>query len=97
MSSFHHHAFHRIRSFAFSTPRRPRQPLLRFALGVLGVALLLVLLVAGVFIGVAMLIGGMLWRLWARRGKPMARPAARPNSIDGDFRVVGKAHLPLAR
>ena len=55
------------------------------------------LLVAGVFIGVAMLIGGMLWRLWARRGKPMARPAARPNSIDGDFRVVGKAHLPLAR
>ena len=40
--------------------------------------------------------GGVLLRLWKQRGKPIARPA-RGNSIDGDFRVVGKAQLPLAR
>ena len=43
-----------------------------------------------------MLAAGMLFRLWKQRGKPVAR-ATRANSIDGDFRVVGKAQLPLAR
>ena len=51
------------------------------------------------FVGIAMLAAGMLWRLWARRGRPLARTtgATRANSIDGDFRVVGKAQLPMAR
>ena len=44
-------------------------------------------------VGLAMLAMGMLWRLWKQRGKPLA---ARANSIDGDYRVVGKAQLPLA-
>lgn len=95
MSIFQHHAFRRFRTIAFSAPRRPRHPLLRLALGLLGVALLLALVVVGVFVGIAMLVGGMLWRLSARRGKPAT--AARDNSIDGDYHVVGKAQLPLAR
>lgn len=95
MSIFQHHAFRRFRTAAFSAPRRPRHPLLRLALGLLGVVLLLALVVVGVFVGIAMLAGGMLWRLWAQRGKPVA--AARGNSIDGDYHVVGKAQLPLAR
>lgn len=94
MSIFHRHAFRRFRTLAFSAPRRPRHPLLRLALGVIGIALLLVLVVVGVFVGAAMLAGGMLWRLWARRGKPAA---VRRGSIDGDYHVVGKAQLPLAR
>ena len=35
---------------------------------------------------------GLLWRLWAQRGKPVAG-RARADSIDGDYRVVGKAQL----
>lgn len=97
MSAFHRsfrfkqHLFDR-----FTAPRRPRHPMLRVALGVVGVGLLLALLFLGLFVGVAMLAAGMLWRLWKQRGKPIAR-AQRANSIDGDFRVIGKAQLPLAR
>ena len=95
MSIFQHHAFRRFRTLAFSAPRRPRHPLLRLALGLVGIALLLVLVVVGVFVGAAMLAGGMLWRLWPRRDKPAA--SARRGSIDGVYHVVGKAQLPLAR
>ena len=92
MSIFQHRRFRRFRSVMFETPRRPRHPLLRVALGLLGIALLLGLVVVGVFVGAAMLAAGLLWRLWAQRGKPMA-PHARADSIDGDFHVVGKAQL----
>ena len=95
MSIFQHHAFRRFRTFAFNAPRRPRHPALRLALGVVGIALLLALVVVGVFVGAAMLAGGLLWRLWAQRGKPVT--AVRGGSIDGDYHVVGKAQLPLAR
>ncbi len=80
----------------FTAPRRPRHRWLRIVLGIAGVGLLLALLFVSVFVGIAMLAAGMLWRLWKQRGKPLARPA-RARSIDGDFRVVGKAQLPLAR
>ena len=74
---------------------RPRHPLLRLALGVVGLALLLGLLFVSVFVGLAMLAGGMLWRLWKQRGKPIAAHA-RAGAIEGEFRTVGKAGLPLA-
>ena len=92
MPIFQHRRFRRFRSVMFDTPRRPRHPLLRVALGLLGIALLLGLVVVGVFVGAAMLAAGLLWRLWAQRGKP-APVRARADSIDGDFRVVGKAQL----
>jgi len=93
ISLFRHRRFHRARA-AFAAPRRPRHPLLRVLLGIAGIALLLALLFVSVFVGLAMLGVGMVWRLWARRGRPLA---ARARSLDGDFRVVGKAQLPLAR
>jgi hypothetical protein len=40
-----------------------------------------------------MLAGGLLWRLWVRRNTPVV---ARNRDINGDFRVVGKAQLPMA-
>ncbi len=85
----------------FAAPRRPRHPMLRVALGLVGVGLLLALLFVSVFVGIAMLAAGMLFRVWKRRGEPLAR-GARANGIDGHvldgtFRVVGKAALPLAR
>ena len=95
MSSFHRRTFLRFRSLAFNAPRRPRHPLLRIALGLLGVALLLALVVVGVFVGAAMLAGGMLWRLWVQRGG-RAGVRRREPAFDGSYRVVGKAQLPLA-
>ena len=94
MSTFHSRWSTHPRFTAFTTPRRPRHPLLRLALGVVGLAMLIGLLLLSVFVGLAMLAGGMLWRLWKQRGKPIAAP--RRSAIDGEFRTVGKAGLPLA-
>lgn len=95
MSSFQHRAFLRFRSLAFNAPRRPRHPLLRIALGLLGIALLLALVVVGVFVGAAMLAGGVLWRLWVQRGA-RAGVRRREHTYQGSYRVVDKAQLPLA-
>lgn len=90
MSFFQHSAFLRLRTLISGTPRRPRHPLLRVALGLVGVALLLVLLAVGLVVGLAMLLAGMLWRLRTRPGKP-AR--VRGRTLEGDYRVVGKPSL----
>ena len=99
MKSARSHLFNRIRFTAFGAPRRPRHPLLRIALGVVGVALLLALLFVSVFVGLAMLAAGLLYGLWTQRRTPMA---VRTRGIDGQplegaYRVVAKAQLPLAR
>ncbi len=82
--------FHRdsIR-WAFA-PRKPRHPLLRVAFGLIGLALLAVLLVFGVFVGAAMLGAGLLIKLWRQRGKPVA---ADKKVVEGEYRVVGKPLL----
>ena len=96
MSIFRNARFRTARNrFAgFAAPRRPRHRILRVVLGVIGVGLLLTLLFVSVFVGIAMLGAGMLWRLWTQRNRPLFVHDA---PIDGDFRVVGKASLPLAR
>ena len=82
----------------FFAPRKPRHPLLRVAFGLLGLALLSVLLVVGLFVGAAMVIGGMLLRLLRMRGTPIAAGASRDSRVvDGEFRVVGKSALPSGR
>lgn len=103
MSTIRSHLFNRIRFTTFGAPRRPRHPFLRIALGLVGVALLLALLFVSVFVGIAMLAVGMLYRLWTHRRTPGLNRAgaARSGTVDGDaidgtFRVVGKAQLPLA-
>lgn len=97
MPLFQHTVFLRLRTLAFGVPRRPRHPLLRLLLGLLGLALLLILVVLGVLVGSVMLVGGMLWRLWARRGRNATTQQRRGRTFDGDYRVVGKPQLPLAR
>lgn len=74
-------------------PRKPRHPLLRLALGLLGLGVLLVLVFFSVFVGIAMLAAGLLYRLWKQRGQPVARPA---RVVDGDYRVLAKPALPRA-
>lgn len=72
-------------------PAKPRNPLIKLALGLIGVLLLAVLVVFGLFIGL-----GMLLFAAARR---MLRPSIQPasgnavGSIDGEYRVV-KDHQP---
>jgi hypothetical protein len=92
MSAFHFRFDRRAFRAGFA-PRKPRHPLLRVALGLLGLGVLLVLVFFSVFVGVAMLAAGLLYRLWKQRGKPIARPA---RVVDGEFRVLGKPVLPQA-
>jgi len=77
-------------------PRKPRHPLLRLALGLLGIGLLVVLVFFSVFVGAAMIAGGLLYRLARQRGKPVARDA---QIVDADYSVVRKTTpgLPLSR
>lgn len=91
MSAFHfrfdRHAFRN--GFA---PRKPRHPLLRLALGLLGLGVLLLLVFFSVFVGVGMLAAGLLYRLLKQRGKPIARPV---RVVEGEFRVIGKPVLSM--
>lgn len=77
-------------------PRKPRNPLVRIALGLLGIAILAVLVVGGVFIGAAMILGGIAWKLFASR-KARAVRKADPTVVDAEYRVVRKAALPQPR
>ena len=74
-------------------PRKPRHPLLRLVLGLVGVALLCLLVVVGVFVGAAMIAGGLLFKLLRQR----ARPVADPRVVEGEYRVLRKPALPLSR
>ncbi|MCA1714036.1 MAG: hypothetical protein LC715_02540 [Gammaproteobacteria bacterium] len=87
-------SFNSSRLRATFAPRKPRHPLLRFALGLIGLGLLALLLVFGVFIGAAMVAAGLLYRLWQQRGKPIAhdRPQVK-GYVDGEYRVIAKPGL----
>lgn len=74
-------------------PRKPRHPLLRIAFGMVGLGLLLLLVFFSVFVGIAMLAVGVVYRLWKQRGRPIARDM---RVVEGEFRVVGKTALPSA-
>lgn len=93
MSVFRARSFQGFRFDPFKAPRRPRHRILRWVLGAIGVALLLGLLLVSVFVGIAMLAVGLLVRMWKQRNKPIAHGDA----ISGDYRVLSKAELPLAR
>lgn len=69
---------------AMFAPRKPRHPLLRVGLGLVGVAMLAVLLVVGLFVGAAMILFGITRRLLVRQ------PAPRRDTriVDAEYRVV---------
>lgn len=79
---------HRFDSSAFRnafSPRKPRRPWMRVLLGLVGVGVLVALVFVSVFVGIAMLTAGLLFRLFKQRGKPIARDA---RTLDGEYRVV---------
>lgn len=79
--------FHRL--FAYR-PCKPRNPLLRVLLGLLGVLLLAVLVVFGVVIGLGMLLFTALRRLWRNHREDGARPAQAGDVIEGEYTLVRK-------
>lgn len=89
-----------IRTFSFDSqrlrnafaPRKPRHPLLRVVVGLLGLAVLAVLVFFGLFVGAAMLAAGMAYRLL----RPRARANAQQRVVEGEYRVVRKQALPLS-
>ncbi len=75
-------------------PRKPRHPLVRVAVGLLGLAILAALVFVGVFVGAAMIIAGLAWKLGAQRKNARTAPS---QVVDGEYRVVRKQALPMSR
>lgn len=73
-------------------PSRPRHPVLRVVLALLGVVLLALLLAGGIVIGLGMLAFRGVQRL--RRG-PAAK--ARAGVLDAEYRVVNPRAVPQSR
>jgi hypothetical protein len=90
----HAFRFDARRMHAAFAPRKPRHPLARLAIGLLGLGVLAVLVFFSVFVGIGMLAVGVVYRLLRQRGKPAFARDARV--VEGEFRVVGKTALPTA-
>ena len=89
---FDSHQFQsRVRS-AFE-PRKPRHRLLRFALGLLGLGLIVVLVMFGLMVGAAMLVAGLGYKLWHGRGRSVAKDSQDPRVVEAEYRVVEKPML----
>ena len=82
---------HRIFTYQ---PSKPRHPLLRLVLGLLGLVVLAVLVVVGLFVGLGMLLFAAVRRML----RPAPAAAAQPNVIEGEYAVVRPqvASLPRA-
>lgn len=81
--------------------RKPRHPLARLALGLLGLGVLVLLVFFSVFLGAAMIIAGVAYRLLRMRGQPIARTASghatAGNVVDAEYRVIARPGLPSGR
>jgi hypothetical protein len=86
-----HFRFHRFGPLL--EPRKPRHPLARLAAGLLGLAILAALVFVGVFVGAAMIVAGVAWKLLAQsRGN--RRSAAGARVVEGEYEIVRKPALP---
>jgi len=83
---------HRIFTY---TPSKPRHPLLRLMLGLLGVMLLGLLVVFGLFIGLGMLLFAAARRMF-RPAVQAAAPEKLDGVIDGEFSVIDKNRASLS-
>ena len=78
---------HRLFSF---TPSKPRHPLLRVVLGLLGLVLLALLVVFGLFIGLGMLLFAAVRRMSRRAPVAPVAPARIEGALEGEFSVINK-------
>lgn len=83
-----------VHRFFTYTPSKPRHPLLRLALGLVGLVVLAVLVVAGLFVGLGMLMFAGVRRMM--RGNPVAAaPKQVEGVIEGEYSVVSKQEATL--
>ncbi len=85
-----------VHRFFTYTPSKPRHPLLRLVLGLLGLVLLAVLVVVGLFVGLGMLMFAAVRRMLRRGDAAPATAAANENVIDGEYSVVNKSNPSLS-
>ena len=83
---------HRIFTYQ---PSKPRHPLLRLVLGLLGLVLLAVLVVVGLFVGLGMLLFAAVRRMLRAPVAPAARKV-EDSVIDGEYSVVDKRPAALS-
>jgi len=83
---------HRIFTYA---PSKPRHPLLRLVIGLLGLVLLAVLVVVGLFVGLGMLLFAAVRRMLRA---PATTPVSRQSDsvIDGEYSIVDKRPATLS-
>ena len=83
------HFFRRAFSYC---PSKPRHPFVRLLVGLLGLALLAVLVVFGLVIGLGMLLFAALRRLFRASATPRRVPE---DVIEGEYTRVRDPHPPL--
>jgi hypothetical protein len=72
-------------------PCKPRNPLLRLACGLVGLALLMVLLVVGLFVGLGMLLFAAVRRML----RPRPAPTVPEHVLEGEYSVVTPTRVTL--
>lgn len=83
-----------VHRFFTYTPSKPRHPLLRLALGLVGLVVLAFLVVAGLFVGLGMLMFAAVRRM-VRRNAAIAAPQKVDGVIEGEYSVVDKHEATL--
>jgi hypothetical protein len=84
---------HRIFTYQ---PSKPRHPLLRLVFGLLGLVLLAVLVVVGLFVGLGMLMFAAVRRMLRGANVAAAAPRVEENVIDGEYSVIDKRPATLS-
>ena len=88
---------------AVFAPRKPRNPLVRVALGLVGLVILAILLVVGLFVGAAMLLAGLVLKLVNPRrsnsntGNTANNRRHDPNVVDAQYTVVSRQAIDAPR
>ena len=77
---------------ALRDPRKPRHRVLRVVAGLAGLVLIAALLVVGIVVGAAMILGGLAWRLLRGLRRPV-QPMASGRVVDATDRVVPRTLL----
>lgn len=73
-------------------PRKPRHRVLRVVAGLAGLVVLAALLIVGLVLGAAMILGGLAWRVLRGPRRPV-RPMAGGRVVDAAYRVVSRPML----
>jgi hypothetical protein len=84
---------HRIFTYQ---PSKPRHPLLRLLFGLLGLVVLAVLVVVGLFVGLGMLMFAAFRRMLRGTNAAAAAPRVEENVIDGEYSVIDKRPATLS-